>query len=221
MAVVLDLETVAIDAAASLVEPVSAPSNYKDEAKIAAYIAEKQAKQVSDAALYPYTARIIALGWCEEGEDIERVETCDGDEQERRVLRDFWGKVYDPVTRAVIPIATFNGRRFDLPLLMVRSRLLGLDSPLLDIRKYYTPHPDILERLTFNGDVDYRSMQWFARLFGFDTSDAFSGAEIATLYQDKNWDAIKAHCASDVRLTRLIGERWGVLRSPRRLGATA
>lgn len=213
MALILDLETVAIPGADALVEPVSAPSNYKDPDKISAYILEKQAKQIADAGLYPYTARIIALGWCEEGEDIERVETCDSDREEAALLRDFWPRISNR-RGGEIPICTFGGRRFDLPLIMIRSTLLGVEHPALDIRRYYTPHIDVLEKLTFNGEIDYRSLRWFAKRLGLNTDDAFSGKEIAQLYDDKNWDGIRAHCASDVKLTREIGERIGVLKAP-------
>lgn len=211
MAIVFDLETLAIDGAASLAEPVSAPSNWKDEAKIAAYVAEKQQAQIARAGLYPWTNRIIALGWCEETDETERVEVCGSEARERAVLTEFLEHIVDN-RGAVIPLVTFNGLAFDLPTLMARARLLGVRCPELSIDRYRSPHPDLMQILTFRGALDARSLTWFAKRFGLDTSDAFSGKEIATLYEDGNWDAIKAHCASDVRLTRQLAERLGVLR---------
>ena len=41
----------------------SAPSNYKDEDKIAAYIAEKQAESLKTAALDPDYGKIIAIAF--------------------------------------------------------------------------------------------------------------------------------------------------------------
>jgi Cu/Ag efflux pump CusA len=49
-------------------------------------------------------------------------------------------------------------------------------------------------------------------------SSLIGGKEIAQLYEDENWDAIKAHCASDVRLTRQLAERLGVMK-PRPVAA--
>lgn len=211
MAIVFDLETLAIDGAASLAEPVSAPSNWKDEAKIAAYVAEKQQAQIARAGLYPWTNRIIALGWCEETDDVERVEVCNNEATERRVLTEFLARIVDN-RGAVVPLVTFNGLGFDLPTLMARARLLGVRCPELSIDRYRSPHPDLMQILTFRGALDARSLTWFAKRFGLDTSDAFSGKEIAQLYEDQNWDAIKSHCASDVRLTRQLAERLGVMR---------
>ena len=216
MAIVVDLETVAV--AGVKTEPVTAPANYKDEAKIVAYVKEKQAEQITRAALYPWTARIVALGWCEEGEDIERVTICDSDAAEATALREFWGRAVD--TRgAVTPLVTFAGRTFDLPVMLARSRMLGVKAPILDLRKYGNSHPDLLKILTFDYEQPPRSLKWFAELFGLDVSDAFGGKEIAQLYEDQNFDAIKSHCASDVRLTRLLAEKLNVLKAPVRVAA--
>lgn len=219
MAIIVDVETVAIADAADYIEPVSAPSNYKDPAKIAEYIAKAEVKQRDEAGLYPYTARVIAVGWCESGDEVEHVLTCDTEAREASVLRELWSRVLDSTTGHVMPLVTFNGRRFDLPLLMVRSTLLGVEHPTLNLDRYRSPHPDMLELLTYNGVLDYRSLTFFAKRFGLDTSDAFSGKEVAGLYEDQNWDAIKAHCVSDVRLTRQLAERLGIIKARPRVAA--
>lgn len=212
---ILDIETIAIDGAEALVEPVSAPSNYKDEAKIAAYVAEGQARQIEKAGLYPWTARIIAMGWCEDSDDAAIVRVMNSEAAERDVLGEFWGRVWDRRTNVVLPLVTFNGRAFDLPVLMVRSRLLGVRYPVLNIDRFRSPHPDLLRILTFDGVLDYRSLTWFAKRFGLPTDDAFSGREIAQLHEDGNWDAIRMHCESDVMLTRMLAERMGLVRPVR------
>ncbi|MCC6650657.1 MAG: ribonuclease H-like domain-containing protein [Candidatus Eisenbacteria bacterium] len=212
MAIIVDCETLAIEGAEALTEPVSAPVNYKDPEKIAAYIAEKQRDQIEKAALYPYTSRIIALGYCYETDEVNRVEVINNEGREATVLREFWSAVVGP-SGNVLPLVTFNGRAFDLPLLMVRSRLLGVpNAPELNVDRYRSPHPDLLDILTFRGALPARSLTWFATRFGLNTSDAFSGREIAQLYEDGNWDAIRSHCDSDVTLTRQLAERLGVVR---------
>jgi len=208
--VVCDIETLAVDGID--IEPVSAPANYTRPEAIADYIAKAEAKQRDKAGLYPYTARVIALGWCYEGDETAQVHIANGDAMEREILAEFWGRVWDRRTNAVESLVTFNGRSFDLPVLMVRSRLLGVPYPALNIDRYRSPHPDILKILTFDGALDYRSLTWFARRFGLNTDDAFSGKEIAELHAVGNWDAIKKHCESDVLLTRQLGERIGLLK---------
>lgn len=201
--IILDCEAVAIPGVEALVQPAR---NLKDPEKIKASIAERAA----EAALYPWTARIVALGWCEETDDTERVELVNNEAAEARVLREFWGAIWNG--SSVARLCSFNGRTYDLPLLMARSMLLGVPYPDLNLDRYRSPHVDLLDRLTWHGAIDRRGLNWFARRFGLDVSDAFSGKEVAQLYEDGNWDAIRAHCASDVRLTRQLGERIGVLK---------
>lgn len=201
---IVDCEAVAVDGVAALVQPAS---NLKDPAKIQASIAER----VERAALYPWTARIVALGWCHEGDDAVTVRTANAEAFERTVLREFWEVVSDG--RGVLPLVTFNGRTYDLPLLMARSMLLGVSHPTLSLDRYRSPHVDLMDRLTWLGTVEPRSLKWFAQRFGLNTDDAFSGAFVAQLVQDGNWDAIVKHCESDVTLTRQLGERLGVLKA--------
>jgi len=211
MALILDLETVAISDAGDYLEPATAPTNYKDAAKIAAYIAEAEAAQVSKAALYPWTARIIAAGWCETPGDVVTVRLVNADALEATLLRELADRINDQ--GYTVPIVTFNGLGFDLPVLMARARLLGVPFPALDISRFRSPHPDLLKILTFDGAIPARSLKWFAKRFGLNTDDAFSGREIAQLYEDGNWDAISAHVTSDVTLTRQLAERVGVVKA--------
>lgn len=208
--VVVDIETVGIDGLD--VEPVSAPANYKDPEKIAQYIAEKQAEQVARAALYPWSCRIIALGWCEEQNEVPTVELAGSQLAEGAMLARFWDVMWNRRTNSVERFVTFNGRTFDLPVIMARSRLLGVPAPDLNLDRYRSPNVDLMDELTFKGAIQARSLGWFARRFGLNTDDNFSGKEIAGLLEDGNWDAIKAHCESDVNLTRQLGERIGVLK---------
>lgn len=219
MAIVLDLETLAIDDAVAYVRPAA---HLKDEAKIKASIEERAAK----AALHPWLCRIIALGWCEEGEDVERVEVAPTESSERIMLREFWDVVTGPTFVSpssghghVHPIVTFNGLTFDLPVLVARSILLGVKHPTLNLDRYRSPHIDLFQRLSFGDREKGLSLKLYAQRFGLDVSDAFGGKEIAQLYEDGNWDAIKSHCASDVRLTRQLAERLGVLKAPVRVSA--
>ena len=56
-----DIETLADPAQFELIEEPSAPANYKDPDKIAAYVAEKRVKLVERAGLDPDTAKICAV----------------------------------------------------------------------------------------------------------------------------------------------------------------
>ena len=58
-----DIETEVNSDAVEFIQVPSAPSNYKDQEKIAAYIAEKQAEALKTAALDPDYGKIIAIAF--------------------------------------------------------------------------------------------------------------------------------------------------------------
>lgn len=211
MAYVVDIETIAADGITF--EPVTAPANYKDAAKIAAYISEAEAAQRERAALYPWTARVIALGWCHEGDEAVESRLANSEAAEASMLKDFWQRASDDRS-GLTPLVGFNHISFDLPVLVARSMLLGVKHPVVNLDRYRTPHIDLMQLLCFKDThkIPPRSLKWFAARFGLNTDDAFSGALIAQLYQDSNWDAITKHVESDVLLTRQLAERMGVLR---------
>src|SRR5690606_16584599 len=177
--VIFDLETVAIDRATDLVEPVSAPSNYKDEAKIASYVAEKQAEQISKAALYPWTARVVAIGWYDTNADRPRatVQVCRTEQDEKHTLMDFWSMASRDDGRFLIPLCGFNSLSFDLPMLVARSMLLGVKHPMPSLDRYRSPHPDLMQILSFKGAIPSRSLKWYAKRFGIPCEDTVSGAD--------------------------------------------
>ena len=212
MAIILDIETVAIDGAADLAEPVQAPANYKDAAKIAAYVAEKQAEQVSRAALYPWTARVVAVGVID-ADQVEHVLTAADDDEERAVLQQVWQLALDHREGLTASIIGYNHLAFDLPVLLARSIVLGVKAPAMSLDKYRSPHVDLMARLTWNGAIAARSLKWFARRFGIPVDDTISGSDIAALYAAGDWAGIRSHVLSDIRLTRALAERLGHWRS--------
>lgn len=212
MAIILDIETVAIDGAADLAEPVQAPANYKDAAKIAAYVAERQAEQVTKAALYPWTARVVAVGVID-ADQVEHVLTAADDDEERELLRQVWQLALDHREGLLASIIGYNHLAFDLPVLLARSTILGVKAPAISLDKYRTPCVDLMARLTWNGAIQARSLKWFARRFGIPVDDTISGSDIAALHAAGDWTGIRSHVLSDIRLTRALAERLGHWRS--------
>ena len=210
--IVFDLETVAIDGAADYLEPPSAPSNYRDPEKIAAYLAEAQQKALDKAALDLDLCRIVALGY----DTSTPTATLDpvvatmplGEAEERAELRAFWAAVGDR------PLLGFNCLQFDIPVLLRRSLYLGVAPRPFLLGKY--KHPgilDLMQHLSFDGLVPYRSLSFYCRRIGLDVpADATSGADIARLVAVNDWDAVREHCRIDVLKTRALAEWAGLMR---------
>lgn len=201
-AIVLDLETVASPDAEAFLDPIKAPGNYKDEAKIAAYKAEKLVEVVGKAALEPDLCEVVAVGW---QLDEETHAFTREDLGEASLIQKLWNAVGQ---RRVIG---FNALGFDLPVLIRRSQLLGLSYPNLNLDRYRTPHLDLLERLSFNGKLTYRSLSFYCRRFGVQIEDAVNGADIAGLVAAEDWTAVAAHVRADVEKTAALATRLGWL----------
>lgn len=212
---ILDIETVPIDGAGEYVEEPSAPSNYKDAVKIAEYVADAKRKAIERAGLDPDLGRICAIGWMQEGRDVEPVViVCPDEAAERRALLELWLEIMLPNGghRAIV---SFNGLRFDLPFVLRRSLYLHVDTPHMILDRYRTPHIDLEARLSYNGTIKEHSLAFYAKRFALPVAEPeIDGSMIATLAADGSWDAIRAHCASDVLLTHALASRLGYIEQP-------
>jgi len=212
---VIDVETVAIPDVATYLEPVSAPSNYKDEAKIAAYIAEETKRQTDKAALDIDLARIVAIGYYIEFPDQSvdgNVLLCKDETQEMTNL----GKLWDTFWKVYVPggtvAVTFNGLAYDLPLLLRRSLYLGVTAPKLQLDRFRHPDAiDLMQILCLDGRLKMHGLQFYANRFKIPVEQDITGADIGAAVAAGDWAAVERHCAADVQTTYLLAKRMGVL----------
>ena len=204
-AVVLDLETIASPGCELFLDPVKAPSNWKDPIKIAQHAEEKRAEQIARAGLEPDLNEIVAVGWRHPEREGTATVYTRADVDEAGLLEMTWEALHGR------RIVGFNIFSFDLPVLIRRSQLLGLRVPSVNLDRYRTPHIDLLERLTFNGKLTYRSLAFYARRFGVPCDDQTKGADIAQMVAANDWEGVRAHCRADVEKTCLLAARLGWL----------
>lgn len=207
---ILDLETCPHPDATQWVDPVKPDSRLKDPLKIDADIAEKTRKQADEFGLDPDTCRIVALGYHDVGYGDPTVVICKDEYAETHALQLFWASYDKHYTKLV----TFNGIRFDLPVLLMRSLYLGVSHPEVVIAPpWKTQHVDLWNKLSFDGArKDVHSLAFYARRFGIGTLDKVKGSDIAKLAAEGQWDAIREHCLSDIGLTHALANRLGLLK---------
>lgn len=204
---VFDLETLAIDDAASYVEDPEPAKNLRDPEKIAADIEKKRAEQISKAALFPWTSRIVAIGVWDENAPEPAVIVCKTEHDEAVALREFWA------SRQHATLVGFASLSFDIPTILARCRLLGVPAPNVSVDRYRSPHTDLLQELTWKGAIHSRSLHWFCRRFGLPVMDEHKGKDVARLAAEGDWDGIRNHCLNDVTLTRALAERLGYIKA--------
>jgi hypothetical protein len=212
MPFVVDVETVAIEDVDTYLEPVSAPANYKDADKIAAYQAERRAELAERAALDIDLARIIALGIKRPGQETEVWTTERHHEAELLVrLWELWRTTSNP------RLVTFNGLNYDVPLLLRRSLYLGVSHPYIQCDRFRHPEViDLLSVLSLDGKLKFHSLTFYLNRFGYDGLEPdISGKEVAAAYAAGDWPAIERHCRLDVDGTAWLALRTGAV--PRHL----
>lgn len=206
---VLDLETAPDESAIPLLEEtLRAPSHYKDPEKIAAFCAEKVAR----AALDGRCGRIVCLGTADrDGEEATVLTTEDEERAAIEALTTRWRTQLMPI---------LVGKRFiqfDWPFLTRRAMVLGVEPPNLVLNKwantseYYDLELHPFLRADVGEVVLPLRLQVICRRLGIPVADPVTGGEIPALMAAGDYAAVRDHCLSDVRLTRALGQRLGVL----------
>ena len=173
----------------------TAPANYKDPDKVAAYVAEKRADQFASAALDPDTGEIVAISMRHYPAD-EQTQVClagrDGDE--RDLLRCFW----DAFAAAGGHVCGYNILAFDLPFIMRASMAWGEKPPLIPRLAKYQSGPIIdLYGILFNW-VPGKSLKTVAKLYGLPNQlpDDLDGSQVAGM----DAGTLERYAANDVEL---------------------
>ena len=202
-----DIETIADTTAIPLLPPCEAPSNYKDQAKIDAAVAEKTAERNAKLALDPDCCRIVAIGYTT-SDDTIWVDVCEGEASEREALCAFWRRWSRIGQRPV----GFNCVGFDLPVLIQRSRILGVPPAHLELRKYgCAAVDDLMLSLHHGGLTPFKGLAFWVKRLGLDVpEDTSTGKDVAGFVAADDWEAVKAHCASDVARTLALAQHLGV-----------
>lgn len=204
---ILDVASAPIANAADFLadEPINAPANYKDPAKIAAYVEEKRLELLEKAALDLDLACITGIGYQLPGEEV-RVLMAQTEKDEARIVREI-GQLID----SGLNLVTFNGQRFDLPLLMRRAAYLGIwQFPIINLDRYRSPHSDLWQRLTLNGAVSAHALGFYVRRHKWtDLVKPLSGADESRVHVTGQWAELEDSLRHDVtavqRLARWIG----------------
>ncbi len=203
-AIIVDVETIPTVNVEQWLDPVRPDSRLKDPVKIEASKADKLAAILEKAALEPDLCEVVAVGYQVQGQ--ARVTLTRADCEETGLLTTLWQAIGDK------RIIGYNVIAFDIPVIVRRSQLLGVPFAMPNIDRFRTPHIDLMQRLSFNGALTFRSLGFYVRRFGLSVPpDTVSGADIASLVASGDWEAVRRHCALDVQATGLLARRLGYL----------
>lgn len=209
--VILDVETCAVDSAGGFIEKPSAPSNYKDPEAIAKYVANAERGLIDRAALDIDLARIACLGYwdCSDRLSEPQVISAENEDEERRLLAAFFADLSIDPTR--VRLVTFNGFKYDLPLIARRAAYLGLPTWRPNIDKYRSINIDLWQLLSNNGATPAHGLSWYIKRLGWtDLEDKTKGKDMPELIRTGDWAAVEAHCLNDLKATHRLARWCGV-----------
>lgn len=140
---------------------IKAPSNYKDSIKIQQYVEAKLAEAEMEMALDQDVCQIASIAVLETGATL-----CGELDVARLVTFEELAKLLDYHL-----LVTFNGKSFDLPIILKTAIKLGLSQQEFPyqkvregIKKYSTyPHTDLMEVLALNNS--YKAQDWYMQVY--------------------------------------------------------
>jgi 3'-5' exonuclease len=159
---------------------------------------------ISRLGLDPTTGRVVCVGVFDADGAFERTFT---DSSERDLLGSFWRFLAEVQPSLVV---TFNGKRFDVPYLNIRSAIQGLAPEVVIPFEPWSraPHFDVREALEGDDRRRRGSLDYFCAIFGIASpKEEMDGSQVAGAFAEGRIDDIARYCLADCRATAALYRR--------------
>lgn len=163
--------------------------------------------------LYACKPIVIGVLWLDADLACKKMGTIGEGKDEAGMLADF----AEFMTRRKPHLVTWNGRSFDLPVLLLRALRHGVSFPWYyqerDYRYRYSQdgHLDLCDFLADHGAARMTSLSGAARLIGLPGKDGVDGSQVEGLYHAGQLEALRQYCLSDVVQTAFVFLRYRLL----------
>lgn len=162
-----------------------------------------------------YAHRVIVVGcmWLDRDYQVKRLGVIGESGNEQGVLSDFSQFVdrHRPV------LVTYNGRTFDMPVMVLRSLRFGVPMPWYyqdrSLRYRYSEHGhiDLCDWLAEHGAARSSSLDALSRLIGLPGKVGVDGSHIEGMFNAGLITRIQNYCLSDVVQTAMLFLRFRLL----------
>lgn len=161
-----------------------------------------------------FAHRPVCLGvmWLDERYRMKRLGVVGEGKDERGMLGDF----SDFVNKHHPELVTYNGRSFDLPVLVLRALRHGVPMSWYyqgRLRHRYSEdgHLDLCDMLSDHGAARSMSLDAVARLIGLPGKIGVDGSQVEGMFKAGQLELIKNYCLADVAQTALLFLRFRLL----------
>jgi len=162
----------------------------------------------------PLYWRVVAVGVgvVSAAGEVEEIKCVEGG-SEKDLLQSFW-RGFGALARRGARIVTFNGRGFDLPVLVERALFhrVPTRSYLGErdfLHRYGDRHLDVMDAFSNFRAHTVLSQQELATLLRIPAKSGITGADVAGLWEKGDLEAIQRYCLTDVATLLLILARLG------------
>ena len=198
---------------------------FKIEEKINAARAEWESKLDKQMSLDPDLCQIctVVIYDCHAGR-VTASDFAEDEESERRLLISVWNTIKYSFNNN-IPIVTFNGKSFDIPVLLRRAMYLdvSVNPVVVDamLERYdKQAHIDLMQILAFrnpfSGKPEAKSLNYYLNRFQLGSKGGMTGADVYPLFKEGKHQEIVDYCKNDVMQTAELFKRvapWLIKRS--------
>lgn len=132
---------------------------------------------------------------------------------EKEILEEFW-----KIAGSYDEFVTFNGMRFDIPFILVRSAINKVKptknlmaNRYLSLQRIGAKHVDLLDQLTFYGSTRRRwNLHLWCRAFGIESPKAqgVTGDDVSRLFKEEKYLDIAKYNSRDLFATAKLYEYW-------------
>lgn len=206
---------------------IKAPSNYKDEVKIAEYIAAKRAEvEASFDERYRKTSfdgamgQIVCISVAINDSDPVNIYSSGWKGSEGVIIQAFYDLIkltYDPSRQQRPVFIGHNIINFDLRFLFQRSVMLGIKPPLIIPFKVKPWDESVFDTMTaWAGAGNRVSLAKLCKAFDLDAKgteigDEIDGSKVWDFVRDGRIEDVAKYCGADVERTRSIYKRLNFL----------
>lgn len=137
--------------------------------------------------------------------------TEDDEHDDLDAVTEAWGCIHSNYNERV-PVVSFNGWSFDLPVLSMRAFLqdVSIERGMFDrlmMRYNNQYHYDLMQILANWDRQRWHSQDFYFRLFGLGDKSDFDGSMVFEAYQNGEYERIKTYCRNEVVLMCELFER--------------
>jgi len=156
---------------------------------------------LSRLGLDPTTGRIVCVGILDSESSFERTFS---HIDEKELLESFWRWLESARPTLFV---SFNGRRFDVPYLNIRSAIHGIEPPY-PIPLGWSSHFDVREALEGDDKRRRGSLDYFCAAFGVPSPKMeMDGSLVGQVYAEGRIEDIERYCLADCRATLALYQR--------------